>query len=30
VWKEYGQAYEYFCNRGSEAAQRWIEEVRAK
>jgi hypothetical protein len=30
VWKEYGQAHEYFCNRGSEAAQRWVEGVMAK
>jgi hypothetical protein len=30
VWKEYGQARQYFCNRGSEAAQRWVEGVRAE
>jgi hypothetical protein len=30
VWKEYGQAHEFFCNRGSEAAQRWVEGARAE
>jgi len=30
VWKEYGQTNEYFCSKGSEAAQRWVEGVRAK